>query len=119
MNQPIRIQDIRTLFRAREIASQLKAQDLDSAIEAARAKLIATKGRRQYLQEILPDPVVYAVPCHGTETFDVECADERRFRLQDATIPVLWQIRELEILNDVQAVKIVYRNGCGQREYWL
>ena len=118
MQTPIRIQDIRTLFRARDIVSQLAVEGLDSAIEAARVTLVAAKGRRQYLQEILPSTVAHAVP-GATETFVVECSGKQRFRLRDGTIPLLLQIRKLELGHDTQAVKIIQRNGCRQREYWL
>jgi len=118
MKPPIRLQDIRTLFRARDIVRQLDVGELDSAIEAARATIVATKGRRQYLQEILPVAIAHAVP-GGTETFVVECTGEQRFQLQDGTLPLLWQLRALELENDTQAIKIIHYNGCGQREYWL
>ena len=118
MQTPIRIQDIRTLFRAREIVSRLAVEGLDSAIEAARLELVATKGRRQYLQEILPTTVAHAVP-NATETFVVECKGRQRFHLQGGTMPLLWRLRQLELRHGTQAVKIIHRNGCGQREYWL
>ena len=118
MESRIRVQDIRTLFRARDIVSQLAAEELDSAIEAARTVLVAEKGRQQYLQEILPGSVAHAVPC-GNETFLVECTDEQCFHLQGGTLPLLWQLRELELATDTLAVKIIHRNGCGQQEYWL
>lgn len=118
MQTPIRIQDIRTLFRARDIVSQLAVARLDSAIEAARTTLVTAKGRRQYLQEILPGTVAHAVP-DATETFVVECSRKQRFHLRDGTMPLLWQIRKLELEHDTQAVKIIHRNGYRQREYWL
>jgi hypothetical protein len=114
----IRIQDIRTLFRAREIMNRLAIEGLEAAIEAARAMLVGEKSRRQYLQEILPAPTAYMVP-GTTETFVVECADARRFHLQNGTLPLLWQIAELEHLHDTQAVKVIHCNGHRQRVYWL
>lgn len=119
LNQaPIRIQDIRTLFRAREIVHQLTAEELDPAIERARSMLVAAKGRRQYLEEILPGAVACAIP-GATETFVVECGGEQQFHLRDGTMPLLWQLRELELGNAIQAVKVIHHNGHGQREYWL
>ena len=118
MNPPIRLQDIRTLFRARDIVSQLDAEGLDSAIEAARTTIVATKGRRQYLQEILPVTVAHAVPGEA-ETFVVECTGEKHFHLRGGTKPLLWRIAEMELENNTQAIKIIHCNGCGQREYWL
>lgn len=115
---PIRIQDIRTLFRAREIVDRLTAEELGPAIERARAVLVATKGRRQYLEEILPIPVACAVPGEA-ETFVIECTGERRFHLRGGTMPLLWQIRDLEQGNGIQALRVIHHNGHGTREYWL
>ena len=114
----IRIQDIRTLFRAREIVNRLAVDGLEAAIEAARAILAGEKSRRQYLQEILPAPAACAVP-GATESFVVECASAQRFHLQDSTLPLLWLIAKLEREHNTQAVKVIHRNGHGQRVYWL
>jgi hypothetical protein len=115
---PIRIQDLRTLFRAREIVDQLAVEELESAIAAARGTLVALKGRRRYLQEMLPAHVAHVVP-GATETFMVECVNHRCFQLEGGTQPLLWQIRKLEMGNNTQAVKIIYHNGQETREYWL
>jgi hypothetical protein len=115
---PICIQDLRTLFRAREIVDQLAAEELESAIAAARGTLVALKGRHRYLQEILPAHVVHAVP-GITETFMVECVNHQCFQLEGGTQPLLWQIRKLEMANNTQAVKVIYHNGRGKCEYWL
>jgi len=118
MQTVIRIHDIRILFQARKLVGQLAVEELESAIERARATLVAAKGRRQYLQEILPGAAACTVP-GATETFVVECADERRFQLQGGTMPLLWQIRELEMRNDTQAIRVIHHSGGEQREYWL
>lgn len=115
---PIRMQDLRTLFRARVITGQLAAEHLDSAIEAARTELVTTKGRRQYLQEILPAPVAHAVP-GAHETFIVECQGGRRFHLHDGTLPLWWRICDIETQHGTQAVRVIHRNGTRHREYWL
>ena len=96
----------------------MAANDLKAAIEEARNTLLVAKGRHRYLQEILPGHIAYAVP-GVSETFVVECVDEQRFHLQDGTLPLLWQIKRLEQENDTQAVKVIQRNGRGEREYWL
>ena len=60
---PIRIQDLRILFRARDITRLLSTGvDLEAAIEKARDLLLAEKGRQRYLQEILPAPLAYTIP---------------------------------------------------------
>jgi hypothetical protein len=118
MQTPIRIQDIRTLLRAQDLVRRLAVEGLDSAIETARAKLVRTKGRRQYLQEILPGNVACAVPT-ATETFVIECNGNQRFHLRNATMPLIWQIMELELGDDIQAVKVIHHNGGSRREYWL
>ena len=114
----IRIQDIRTLFRAREIVGRLAADSLEAAIEAARVTLVGEKSRRRYLQEILPAAAACALP-GATETFIVECASSQRFHLQDSRLPILWQIVRLEREHNTQAIKVVHRSGHGQRVYWL
>jgi hypothetical protein len=118
MQTPIRIQDVRTLLRARDIVKQLAAGELESAIETARAAVVATKGRRQYLEEILPGAVTHAVP-GATETFVLDCTGQQRFHLRDGTLPLLWQIRELERNSGTQVVRIIHQDRGGQREYWL
>ena len=114
----IRIQDIRTLFRAREIVNRLAVDSLEAAIETVRAILVGEKSRRQYLQEILPAPAACALP-GATETFVVVCASAQSFHLQDSTLPLLWQIVMLEREHNTQAIKVIHRNGHRQRVYWL
>jgi hypothetical protein len=115
---PIRTQDIRTLFRARELVNRLATGGLEAAIEVARAKLVDEKSRRQYLQELLPAHVACAVP-GATETFVLKCADARRFDLQGGTLPLLWQIMSLEREYDTHVVQVTHRNGHRQQVYWL
>ena len=114
----IRIQDLRTLFRAQEIVHHLAVEGLETAIDTARVMLVGEKSRRQYLQEILPASAACAIP-GGTETFMVECADGQCFDLQDATLPLLWLIVSLEHEYGTQAIRVIHCNGCGQRVYWL
>ena len=114
----IRIRDIRTLFRAREIVNRLAVEDLETAIEVARAMLVGEKSRHRYPQEILPTPAAYTVP-GATETFVVECANRRRFLLENSMQPLLWQIARLEYEHDTHALKVIHRNGHGHRVYWL
>lgn len=114
----VRIQDIRILFRAREIVNQLAAGGLEPAIEAARGLLLESKTRWQYLQEMLPVQVAQAVPDEH-ETFEVQCADFRRFILRKGPQPLLRQIAELEQEHHTQAVKVIH-GGDGERQvYWL
>lgn len=115
---PIRTQDIRTLFRAREIVKRLAAGGLESAIEAARATLVAEKSRRQYLQEVLPAHIACAVPGE-TETFVVECNDTRRFHLRNGSLPLLCQLARLEWEHRTQAIKVIHCSKHRQRVYWL
>jgi hypothetical protein len=111
---PIRFQDLKTLLRAREIVIQLDNDRLDAAIEVARAALAARSSRRQYMHEILPACVAYTIP-YQAETFVVECADGRSFRLQDCTLPLLWQMLHLEQEQGVQVVKVIHDDG---RRLW-
>jgi hypothetical protein len=115
---PIRFQDLKTLLRAREIVIQLDNVRLDAAIEAARAALMAGSSRRQYMHEILPACVAYAIPCKA-ETFVAECTDGRSFRLQDCTLPLLWQILRLEQEQGVQAVKVIQDDEHRRWTYCL
>ena len=111
---PVRFQDLRTLFRTREIVIRLGNGGLDAAIEIVRTALAAEKSRRQYLHEILSACVAYAIP-GKTEAFVVEGADGQRFRLQDCTLPLLWQILHLEQEQSVQVVKVIHDDG---RRHW-
>ena len=115
---PVRFQDLKTLFRAREIVIRLDNDGLDAAIEVARAALVAEKSRRQYLHEILPGCVVYTI-AGTTEAFAVECADGQYFRFQDCTLPLLWQILHLEREQSVQVVKVIHDDGHRQWTYCL
>ena len=115
---PVRFHDLRALLRAREIIIRLDNGGLDAAIEIARAALLADKSRRQYLHEILPACVAYAMPGQ-TEAFVVECADGRSFRLQDCTLPLLWQILHLEQEQSVRVVKVSHDDGRRQWTYCL
>ncbi len=117
---PARIctQDLRTLFRAREIVERLTANELAAAIETARSTLSQTKGRQRYLREMLPGGLAHAIP-GPAETFEIECADRRQFRLQDSSMSLLWQIMNLERQHATQAVRIIRHNGHGRQEYWL
>jgi hypothetical protein len=114
----IRIQDLRILFRAREIMDRLAMEGVESAIEATRTRLVTDMGRHEYLQEMLPGHVAHCVP-GATETFIVECADGQRFELHDGAMPLLWQIVNLERLQHAQAVRIIHRNGDGRQVYLL
>jgi len=114
----ISTQDLRTLLRAREIVEHLTAEGLEPAIERARILLMATKGRRRYVQEMLPSGVAQAVP--GTSgIFVVECADAQRFYLHNGTTPLVGQIMSLEGEHDTQAIRVIHCNGHGQHKYWL
>jgi len=115
---PIRFQDLKTLLRAREIVIQLDNDRLDAAIEVARAALAAESSRRQYMHEILPACVAYAIPGQ-TEAFVVECADGQSFRLQDYTLPLLWQMLHLEQEQSVRVVKVSHDDGRRQWTYCL
>ena len=115
---PVRFQDLRTLLRARELVIRLDNDRLDAAIEAARAALMAESSRRQYVHEILPACVTYAIPCKA-ETFMAECADGRSFRLQDCILPLLWQILRLEQEQGVQVVKVIHDDEHRRWTYCL
>jgi hypothetical protein len=121
MSEPragVRIQDLRTLFRAREIVTRLAEEGLEPAIETVRTTLVTEKSRRQYLQEMLPSPVSFAVP--GTsEMFTIESADGRQFHLQNGTLPLLWQILDLERACGSHAVQVIHHNKHEQLIYWL
>ncbi len=118
MQAQIRSQDLQTLFRAREILHHLESDNLGSAIERARDRLLGQKSRRQYLQEMLPAAVAHAIP-NSAETFEVECANRCSFSLQAGWASLLWQVVALEGRQRTRAVKIVHHNGFGKREYWL
>jgi hypothetical protein len=115
---PIRIQDLRTLFRAREIIERLAVRGVESAIETVRAILVDEKSRQRYVQEMLPAHVAHRVP-GVQDTFVVECADGQRFELHGGVVPLLWQIATLEQVHGTEAIGIVHHNGHGQQEYWL
>jgi hypothetical protein len=115
---PLRFQDLKTLFRAREIVILLDNNGLDAAIETARAALLAEKSRRQYLLEILPGGVAYAIP-GSSEAFGVECANGRYFHLQQRTLPLLWQILHLEREQGVQVIKVIHDDGHRRWTYCL
>ena len=115
---PVRFQDLQTLLRAREIVIRLEGCGLDAAIDLARAALVAERSRRQYLHEILPACVAYAIPGRA-ETFVAECADGQRFSLQDCTLPLLWQILHVEQVHGVQVIKVIHDDGHRQWIYCL
>jgi len=112
------IQDLRTLLRAREIVEHLTVEGLEPAIERARVLLMATKGRRRYVQEILPGSLARAVP-GASGVFVVECADAQRFYLHNGTVPLVGQIMSLEGEYDTQAIRVIHCNGQSQHKYWL
>ncbi len=111
-------QDLRTLLRAREIVVLLDAEGLGAAIKTMRAALVAEKSRRQYLHDILPGYVAYAIP-GLTEAFVLECAAGQRFHLQGGTLPLLWKILKLEQEQGVEVIKVVHRDGYRQWTYCL
>ena len=115
---PVRYQHLQTLFRAFEIVIWLGRCELDVAINVARAALVAEKSRRQYLHEILPSSVAYAMP-GKTQTFVVECSDGLCFRLRNSTLPLLWQILTLEREQNIQVVRVIHDDGCRQWTYCL
>ena len=114
----VRIQDIRTLFRAQEIVNQLAAGGLAPAIEAARELLVARKTRWQYLQEMLPVHVAQTVP-DESDTFEVQCADSRRFVLRKGPLPLLRQLADLEREHRTQAIKVIQGSDGIRQVYWL
>ncbi len=114
----VRIQDIRTLFRAQEIVSQLAVGGLEPAIDAARQLLLEAKTRWQYLQEMLPAHVAQTIPSER-ESFEVQCADFSRFVLRKGPLPLLRQIADLEREHYTQAIKVIHGGDGDRREYWL
>ena len=115
---PVRFQGLSPRFRAREIVALLDNGGLDAAIETARAALVSEKRRRQYLLEILPGGLAYAIP-GSSEAFGVECTDGRTFHLQQGTLPLLWQILHLEVEQGVQVVKVIHDDGHRRWIYCL
>ena len=115
---PIRFQDLQTHFRGRVIVIWLDDSELEAAIDFAWAALLAEESRRQYFHRILPGDVAYTVPGR-TETFVVQCADGQCFRLQDCTLPLLWQMVNLEREQNVQVIKLIHDDGRRQWTYCL
>ena len=114
---PVRYQDLQTFLRACQIIIWLGNRGLELAKEVAQAAWVAERNRREYLLQILPISVVYAIP-GNTDTFMVECSDGRCFRLQNSTLPLLWQIMNLERNQSVRVVKIIHDDGHRQWAYY-
>lgn len=121
----LRTQDLKVLFRAREIIRQLAAEglavvpSLEPAIGMARQRLETQKGRRRYLLDMLPNSVAHALPgVNGG--FVVEFPQAGRVELQDG-IPVSIQILDLERRQGERAIRLLHRTSVGvrERDYWL
>ena len=121
----IRTQDLKVLFRAREIVRQLAAEglavvpSLEPAIGMARQRLETQKGRRRYLLDMLPDSVAHGLP-GVSGGFAVEFPQAGRVELQDG-FPVLIQILDLERSQHERAVRLLHHTSVGvrERDYWL
>ena len=121
----LRTQDLKVLFRAREIVRQLAAEglavvpSLEPAIGMARQRLETQKGRRRYLLDMLPDSVAHTLP-GVSGGFVVEFPQAGRVELRN-DVTVLIQILELERRQGERAVRLLHHTGVGvkDREYWL
>jgi hypothetical protein len=121
----IRTQDLKVLFRARQVIGQLVDQglavvpSLEPAIDLARQRLETRNGRRRYLLDMLPDDVAYALPGMSGR-FAIEFSQAGSVELLDG-FPVLIQILELERRQGERAIRLLHSTGVGfrDREYWL
>lgn len=115
------IRDMKTLFRAQQIADHLApttpAGRLAPIIALARKRLEAQKGRRRYVKEMLPPPVAHGIPGVSGD-FGVVLADDRCVVLEENNMPVVTQIAALEQRWRLPVVKVIHRNG-GIQEYYL
>ena len=121
----IRTQDLKVLFRAREVIGQLVDQglavvpSLEPAIDMARQRLETRNGRRRYLLDMLPDNVAFGLPGMSGR-FVIEFSQAGRVELQEG-FPVLIQILALERRQGERTIRLLHSTGAGfkDREYWL
>jgi len=126
VNENIRTQDLKLLFRAQEVIHQLDTRglaavpSLEPAITLVRDSLHAQKGRRRYLLDMLPDSIAHALPAIAGK-FVVHFPHSGSVELKGHAFPVLAQILRLEGTHGERAIRLVLNAGIGlrDREYWL